>query len=108
MTTMCGPGGVAYSSQRHDWETPQDFFDALNEEFGFDLDAAASDNNAKCREFFDEEDFAAGPTTGDNDEFSMTFTFAASDREALERFVRGVGKGAVSAMILREASKWEG
>ena len=56
MTTMCGPGGVAYSSQRHDWETPQDFFDALNEEFGFDLDAAASDNNAKCREFFDEED----------------------------------------------------
>lgn len=55
-----------------------------------------------------DEDFAAGPTTGDNDEFSMTFTFAASDREALERFVRGVGKGAVSAMILREASKWEG
>ena len=55
MSGMCGSGGVAYSSERHDWETPQDFFDALNDEFGFDLDAAASAENAKCREFFDEE-----------------------------------------------------
>ena len=55
MSGMCGSGGVAYSSERHDWETPQNFFDALNEEFGFDLDAAASAENAKCREFFDEE-----------------------------------------------------
>lgn len=56
MTTMCGPGGVAYSSKRHDWETPQDFFDALDSEFGFDLDAAASEGNAKCPDYYDEAD----------------------------------------------------
>lgn len=56
MTTMCGPGGVAYSSQRHDWETPQDFFDALDAEFSFDLDAAASASNAKCSDYYDEAD----------------------------------------------------
>lgn len=54
MTTMCGPGGVAYSSQRHDWETPQDFFDALDAEFGFDLDAAAGAVNAKRPDYYDE------------------------------------------------------
>ena len=35
-----------------EWETPQDFFDALNAEFHFKLDAAASSENAKCRKYF--------------------------------------------------------
>ena len=30
------------------WCTPQKFYDKLNEEFGFTLDAAATDNSAKC------------------------------------------------------------
>lgn len=29
------------SSKKMDWCTPQDFFDRLNEEYGFVLDAAA-------------------------------------------------------------------
>lgn len=36
------------SSSKHDWETPQWLFDALNAEFDFALDAAASKVNAKC------------------------------------------------------------
>jgi phage N-6-adenine-methyltransferase len=43
------------SSTRHDWETPQLLFDALNAEFGFNLDVAASAENAKCRDFFTTE-----------------------------------------------------
>lgn len=35
-----------------EWETPQDFFDKLNAEFHFTLDAAASDENAKCERYF--------------------------------------------------------
>ena len=35
------------SSKKMDWCTPQDFFDRLNEEFGFVLDAAATDKTAK-------------------------------------------------------------
>lgn len=35
-----------------EWETPQDFFDALDEEFDFQIDAAATSMNAKCPSYF--------------------------------------------------------
>lgn len=37
-----------FSSASDEWSTPQDFFDKLNEEFCFDLDPCASDENHKC------------------------------------------------------------
>ena len=40
------------SSKKMDWCTPQDFFDRLNEEFGFVLDAAAW--NIKPEEVFEK------------------------------------------------------
>lgn len=43
---------VHYSSKSVEWETPQDFFDKLNEEFRFTLDACASDENHKCDRYF--------------------------------------------------------
>lgn len=46
---------VHYSSARGDWGTPQAFFDALNDEFSFTLDAAASRGNAKCKTYVDEK-----------------------------------------------------
>lgn len=45
-----------YSSDRLDWATPQAFFDIVNAEFDFNLDAAASPENAKCERFFTEAD----------------------------------------------------
>lgn len=38
-----------------EWETPQDFFDALDEEFHFILDAAASAENTKCLYYWSKE-----------------------------------------------------
>lgn len=38
-----------------DWCTPQDFFDELNREFHFVLDAAATEKSAKCARFFTPE-----------------------------------------------------
>lgn len=43
------------SSKKMDWCTPQDFFDRLNEEFGFVLDAAATDETAKCPLYYTPE-----------------------------------------------------
>lgn len=40
------------SSKKMDWCTPQDFFDKLDAEFHFTLDAASSDKNAKCKKHF--------------------------------------------------------
>lgn len=44
------------SSEKDDWETPGDFFDRLNAEFHFTLDACATPKNAKCSRFFSETD----------------------------------------------------
>lgn len=45
---------VHYSSARHDWRTPPDLFAKLDQEFGFTLDAAASDENALCNQYYTE------------------------------------------------------
>lgn len=43
------------SSKNMCWCTPQDFFDKLNKEFNFVLDAAATDKTAKCRLYYTPE-----------------------------------------------------
>ena len=55
-----------FSSQRSDWETPQDLFERLDEEFRFTLDPAASEECHKCSRFFTEEqDGLLQPWTGE-------------------------------------------
>lgn len=44
--------------KHHEWSTPQPFFDMLNDEFRFTLDAAASSENCKCDQWFGVEDDA--------------------------------------------------
>ena len=39
---------VQFSSQTDLWVTPQDFFDGLNNEFSFETDVCANQENAKC------------------------------------------------------------
>jgi phage N-6-adenine-methyltransferase len=38
-----------------EWATPQDFYDAVDAELGFDLDACALDSSAKCERYFTPE-----------------------------------------------------
>lgn len=45
-----------FSSEKEDWETPQEFFDELNKEFCFGLDACADESNHKCPVYFTKED----------------------------------------------------
>ena len=46
---------VLFSSNTDLWETPQNFFDKLDEEFHFTLDACALPENAKCDRYFTPE-----------------------------------------------------
>ena len=46
---------VMFSSKTDLWETPQDLFDRLDDEFGFDLDACALPQNAKCERYYTPE-----------------------------------------------------
>jgi phage N-6-adenine-methyltransferase len=43
--------GLMFSKASDEWSTPQAFFDVLNAEFAFDVDAAATRENTKCEEF---------------------------------------------------------
>jgi phage N-6-adenine-methyltransferase len=43
------------SSQNHEWETPPEFFEQVDQEFHFDLDVCASDHNTKCEIYFTPE-----------------------------------------------------
>ena len=43
------------SSKKMDWCTPIDFFNELNKEFNFVLDAAATDETSKCKDYFTPE-----------------------------------------------------
>ncbi len=47
---------VMFSSKTNMWETPQDFFDELNNEFHFTLDVCAVPENAKCEKFYTPDD----------------------------------------------------
>jgi len=41
-----------FSSQSSEWETPQEFYDELDEEFNFDLDPCCTKKNKKCPLFY--------------------------------------------------------
>ncbi len=43
---------VHFSSKSDMWETSQDFFDKLNQEFSFELDVCALPENAKCKRYY--------------------------------------------------------
>ena len=47
---------LMFSSAKCEWETPQDLFDKLNQEFKFTLDVCALPENAKCDQFYTPED----------------------------------------------------
>lgn len=47
---------VNFSSVTDMWATPQDFFNKYNELYNFETDVCASPENAKCENYFTEQD----------------------------------------------------
>lgn len=46
---------LMFSSKEESWETPQDFFDALDAEFHFTVDVCADQSNHKCVRYYTEK-----------------------------------------------------
>ncbi len=46
---------VHFSRETDEWGTPQEVFNKLNSEFGFQLDTCATTENAKCEIFYTKE-----------------------------------------------------
>ncbi|MEB5538473.1 DNA N-6-adenine-methyltransferase, partial [Klebsiella pneumoniae] len=49
-------GSKTPKNERDYWQTPIEIFNALDREFGFWLDAAASESNALCAHYLTELD----------------------------------------------------
>ena len=81
---------VHFSSKTGEWATPQDFFDVVNEEFHFDLDAAANEENKKCPVFLE-------------DALSVVWSDFGKSIWCNPPYGRGLGKWFEKA---REASRW--
>jgi len=45
-----------FSSKSEEWETPQDFFNKLDQRWNFTLDPCCTKETAKCETFFTKED----------------------------------------------------
>jgi len=45
-----------FSSKTPEWETPQSFFEKLDERWSFTLDPCSTEKTAKCKTFFTEKD----------------------------------------------------
>lgn len=54
MTQQAWTAGRLFSSARQDWGTPDALFAAVDREFGFVLDAAATAENSKCAQYLSE------------------------------------------------------
>lgn len=47
---------LMFSSEKDDWATPLEFYNELNNEFNFNLDPCATDENHKCNKYFTKEE----------------------------------------------------
>lgn len=62
---MSAPGMVrAAAKSRDDWETPAHVFHALDREFHFELDGAATELNSKCPLYLSNDPLDNGPANG--------------------------------------------
>ena len=41
-----------FSKNSDEWQTPEDLFQKLDREFGFDLDACANESNHMCEKYY--------------------------------------------------------
>jgi len=54
--TQLGKMAIHFSNKSTEWETPQDFYERLNNTFDFNLDPCATAATTKCEKYFTELD----------------------------------------------------
>lgn len=80
------------SSKKQDWCTPKEFFDVLDAEFHFTLDAAATKKNAKCSAYFTPEDDALKKKLGNERRCILQPTIWTGSAEMGEESIRRIAK----------------
>ena len=113
---------LMFSSKLDEWETPQDVFDRLNDEFDFEVDLAASTDNHKCDHWWAKDDDALVQTWHDG--FSRGWLNPPYSRGLCAKFIAKAAaerlQGFLTVMLLPartdtkafhayiyDASKWQ-
>ena len=94
---------MLFSSKSGVWETPQDFFDRLDEEFHFETDVCAIPENAKCEHYFSpEQDGLAQEWTG------VCWCNPPYGRDVIKWVKKAAESNATTVMLLhaRTDTKW--
>ena len=108
MITESNSKNIHASSKSSEWETPQNLFDSLNKEFNFVLDAAATEENAKCPKFFTK---SSNALVVDWSQYKRVFCNPPYGRE-IGKFVKKAYeeslKGCIVALLIpsRTDTKW--
>lgn len=88
-----------------EWESPQDFYDKLNEEFGFTIDVCATCQNTKHKRYYDILD--SGLTKDwDNEIFWMNPPYGRGvpQKPWMAKAYSSVGRGATGVCLLPSAT----
>jgi site-specific DNA-methyltransferase (adenine-specific) len=90
------------SSNTPEWETPQDLFDKLNDEFHFTIDVCAQPHNAKCERYITPE--ADGLQVGwDNEVVWMNPPYGRGIGKWVEKISKHKG---VALLPARTDTRW--
>ena len=65
---------VLFSSKSDEWATPPEIFEALDREFGFNLDPCATEENHKCAKFYTSEEDGLKQPWGGTERSSIRLT----------------------------------
>ena len=95
------------SSKKQDWSTPQEFYDALDAEFHFTLDAAATKKNAKCSAYFTPEDDALKKKLGNKRRCFLQSAIRTGNTKMGAQGVRRITKRASGGYAVASANGHE-
>ena len=91
-----------FTSKTDEWETPQDLFDQLNNEFLFSLDPCATKKNAKCPKYFTKKDDGLSKDWSEH----VVFMNPPYGRE-IGKWVKKISEeGGVALLPARTDTKW--
>lgn len=88
-----------------EWETPQDFFDNLNDEFHFTIDVCATPINAKCERFYSlVEDGLKQDWSNEVFWMNPPYGRGVTQRVWVEKAYQMVKRGAIGVCLLPSAT----
>jgi site-specific DNA-methyltransferase (adenine-specific) len=91
---------LMFSSKESNWETPQDFFDKLDDHYKFDLDPCATRETAKCEDYYTEEDDGLSKEWGRNRRVFVNPPYGKDIKKWIQKAYDESRKGNIVVMLI--------